>query len=84
MCIMQWNRFQSLRLPPSNHLYVLEHSLHQMLSTQHLQNIFMPLPRPTKALVGVSKRRRLAGPAAYSRDELADVSQRCDRMIDII
>ena len=66
----------TLRLPPTNHNYCLEHSLHQLLATQHLQNIFLPLPRPVKTLVGVSKRRRLAGPAAYSRDTLTEVSQR--------
>ncbi|XP_057367018.1 mediator of RNA polymerase II transcription subunit 17-like [Daphnia carinata] len=53
-----------------DHNYILEHSLHQLLRQVHLNNVGQPVPHPSSAPLGPTKRRRLAGPHAYDRDEL--------------
>ena len=54
----------------ANHDHVLEHSLHQLLREVHYRNNYQPLPHPATAVLGVSKRRRLAGPLGYTREKL--------------
>ncbi|XP_055950781.1 mediator of RNA polymerase II transcription subunit 17-like [Argiope bruennichi] len=46
------------------HKPVLEHSLHQLLRELHYKAIHHPMPHPTTSALGISKRRRLAGPEA--------------------
>lgn len=58
-----------------NHNYVLEHSLHHLLRENHCKNMYVPLPHPVTALMGMSKRRRLAGPHSYNRADLLNLSQ---------
>ncbi|XP_074660283.1 mediator of RNA polymerase II transcription subunit 17-like [Tubulanus polymorphus] len=58
-----------------DHNHVLEHSLHQLLREVHYKNIHHPMPHPVTATLGVSKRRRLAGPCALSRQELVEMMQ---------
>lgn len=59
-----------------DHNHVLEHSLHQLLRENHFKNINFPAPHPVTALVGLTKKRRLAGPNALSRKQLMDMSDR--------
>ena len=67
--------FFSPQAPPSpprpEHNHVLEHSLHQLLREQHYRNSYLPMPHPVTALLGMSKRRRIAGPQGTSRNETA-------------
>lgn len=66
-------------MPPpqkTDHNFVLEHSLHQLLREVHFKNSHHPMPHPTTATLGVSKRRRLAGPEAYDRHTLAEMFHR--------
>ncbi|XP_054722462.1 mediator of RNA polymerase II transcription subunit 17-like, partial [Uloborus diversus] len=49
---------------PGEHKPVLEHSLHQLLRELHYKAIHHPMPHPTTSTLGISKRRRLAGPEA--------------------
>ncbi|CAG0892759.1 unnamed protein product [Darwinula stevensoni] len=58
-----------------DHNHVLEHSLHQLLREVHYRNMHHPMPHPTTALMGLSKRRRVAGPDAYSRGTLLEMSK---------
>ena len=44
------------------HSHVLEHSLYQLLRTQHQKNIDPDQVGLSTAPVGISKRRRMAGP----------------------
>ncbi|XP_015924688.1 mediator of RNA polymerase II transcription subunit 17 [Parasteatoda tepidariorum] len=48
----------------NEHKPVLEHSLHQLLRELHYNAIHHPMPHPTTSSLGISKRRRLAGPEA--------------------
>lgn len=57
----------------ADHNHVLEHSLHQLLREVHFRNLHHPMPHPTTATLGVSRKRRLAGPAAYSRQMLLEM-----------
>ena len=67
--------FQSSPSPPKlDHNHVLEHSLHQLLREMHHKNIHYPPPHPVTAMIGVSKKRRLAGPSAMSRRELLEMA----------
>ena len=59
---------------PKNHNYVLEHSLYQLLRQQHSQNINPERPVLSTAPIGISKRRRLAGPRAADRSSLLDMA----------
>jgi hypothetical protein len=54
----------------------LEHSLHQLVRELHFKNSYHPMPHPVTALLGVSKKRRNAGPQAFSRTELLDLTHR--------
>lgn len=69
-CILQLPQYKM------DHNHVLEHSLHQLLRENHFKNINFPAPHPVTALVGLTKRRRLAGPHALSRKQLLDMSER--------
>ena len=60
-------------------LHVLEHTLHQLLRRHHDNRKFVALPQPVTSLIGMTKRRRLAGPQGFSRAELAGLKQRCVR-----
>ena len=68
------------QIPPSNtkleHNHVLEHSLHQLLHEVHHRNVSIDAPHPVNATYGMSKRRRLAGPACATRQELVEMSER--------
>ena len=57
-------------------LDILEHSLHQLLRQVHLTNVGQPVPHPSSAPLGPTKRRRLAGPHAYDRDELLSMTKK--------
>ncbi|XP_037088914.1 mediator of RNA polymerase II transcription subunit 17-like [Pollicipes pollicipes] len=56
--------------PLSDNNYVLEHSLHQLLRHVHHRNMHHAMPHPASASMGMSKRRRQAGPGAASRAQL--------------
>ncbi|XP_060062888.1 mediator of RNA polymerase II transcription subunit 17-like [Ylistrum balloti] len=56
-----------------DHNHVLEHSLHQLLRELHYKNIHFSPPHPVTAVIGISKKRRLAGPNALSRSELTEM-----------
>ncbi|MCL4129941.1 UNVERIFIED_CONTAM: hypothetical protein GTU68_040773, partial [Idotea baltica] len=49
---------------------VLEHSLHQLLHRTFQSAANTPLPHPVYGPVGVTKKRRLAGPEGLNRNEL--------------
>ncbi|XP_059158595.1 mediator of RNA polymerase II transcription subunit 17-like [Physella acuta] len=55
------------------HNHVLEHSLHQLLREVHDRNLNYSPPHPVNAMLGMSKRRRLAGPKAMCRLELMEM-----------
>ncbi|CAG2117639.1 unnamed protein product, partial [Medioppia subpectinata] len=54
---------------------VLEHSLHQLLRELHHNTLHHPMPHPTTATLGVSRKRYLAGPEAYDRQTIAELSK---------
>ena len=54
---------------------VLEHSLHQLLRELHHNTLHHPMPHPTTATLGVSHKRYLAGPEAYDRQTIAELSK---------
>ncbi|KAG8180030.1 hypothetical protein JTE90_026632 [Oedothorax gibbosus] len=56
--------------PKHEHKPVLEHSLHQLLRELHYKAIHHPMPHPTTSALGISKRRRLAGPHASDLDTI--------------
>ena len=56
--------------PAKDHSHVLEHSLHQLLRKAHLRNLNPESGGLSSSPVGVSKRRRLAGPRAGDRSSL--------------
>uniref|UniRef100_UPI00358E450F mediator of RNA polymerase II transcription subunit 17 n=1 Tax=Myxine glutinosa TaxID=7769 RepID=UPI00358E450F len=56
---------------PDDHLYVLEHNLHQLMRELHRNNLNPnTIPHPVSGPLGLTKRMRLAGPTACSRAEL--------------
>ncbi len=57
-----------------DHSHVLEHSLHQLLRLQHSRNINPDSPCLSSMPVGISKRRRLAGPRAADRHSLLEMA----------
>lgn len=63
---------EGLTKPAHNH--VLEHSIHQLLREMHFRNNSQPIPHPVTATLGVSKRRRLAGPFGFTRTQLQELS----------
>ncbi|CAG2161689.1 unnamed protein product [Oppiella nova] len=54
---------------------VLEHSLHQLLRELHHNTLHHPMPHPTTATLGVSRKRYLAGPEAYDRQTIAELNK---------
>lgn len=60
-------------------LDVLEHSLHQLLRQVHLINVGQPVPHPSSAPLGPTKRRRLAGPHAYDREDLISMTKKYEQ-----
>uniref|UniRef100_A0AAR2L067 Mediator of RNA polymerase II transcription subunit 17 n=1 Tax=Pygocentrus nattereri TaxID=42514 RepID=A0AAR2L067_PYGNA len=56
---------------PDDHLYVLEHNLHQLIREFHKQTLSSSvMPHPASAPFG-PKRLRLAGPMAYDKAEIS-------------
>ena len=62
--------------PLGDNNYVLEHSLHQLLRHVHHKNMHHAMPHPASAPMGMSRRRRQAGPAAASRNQLLKMMER--------
>jgi len=62
--------------PKVDHNHVLEHSLHQLLRDVHRRNSCVSLPHPATAPIGVSKKRRLAGPLACEKQALLQMNKR--------
>lgn len=56
------------------HDHVLEHSLHQLLREVHHKNTHHPLPHSGHAY-GIAKKRLLAGPMAFDRHELWEMTK---------
>ncbi|KAM3874743.1 mediator of RNA polymerase II transcription subunit 17 [Diretmus argenteus] len=60
---------------PDDHLYVLEHNLHQLMREFHKQQLSpVVMPHPASAPFG-HKRMRLAGPMAYDKAEISSLQQ---------
>ncbi|KAK6485980.1 mediator of RNA polymerase II mRNAion subunit 17 [Huso huso] len=60
---------------PDDHLYVLEHNLHQLMREFHKQTLSsVVMPHPASAPFG-NKRMRLAGPMAYDKAEITSLQQ---------
>nr|XP_033806378.1 mediator of RNA polymerase II transcription subunit 17 [Geotrypetes seraphini] len=58
-----------------NHLYVLEHNLHQLIREFHKQTLSCAMmPHPASAPFG-PKRMRLAGPQAFDKNEINSLQQ---------
>uniref|UniRef100_A0AAQ5Y485 Mediator of RNA polymerase II transcription subunit 17 n=2 Tax=Amphiprion TaxID=80969 RepID=A0AAQ5Y485_AMPOC len=69
------NRASPEKSKPDNHLYVLEHNLHQMMREFHKQQLSsVVMPHPATAPFG-HKRLRLAGPLAYDKTEISNLQQ---------
>lgn len=61
--------------PINDHDHVLEHSLHQLLREVHHRASHQPFPHPASGPLGPSKRRMIAGPMAFDRSELINMSK---------
>jgi mediator of RNA polymerase II transcription subunit 17 len=61
--------------PAKEHSHVLEHSLHQLLRKAHMRNLNPESGGLSSSPVGVSKRRRLAGPKAADRSTLLHMAE---------
>uniref|UniRef100_A0A673HBT5 Mediator of RNA polymerase II transcription subunit 17 n=2 Tax=Sinocyclocheilus rhinocerous TaxID=307959 RepID=A0A673HBT5_9TELE len=60
---------------PDDHLYVLEHNLHQLIREFHKQTLSsVVMPHPASSPFG-HKRLRLAGPMAYDKAEISSLQQ---------
>ncbi|XP_033372003.1 mediator of RNA polymerase II transcription subunit 17 isoform X2 [Parus major] len=58
---------------PEDHLYVLEHNLHQLIRECHKQTLSSTvMPHPASAPFG-HKRMRLAGPQAFDKNEISSL-----------
>ncbi|XP_015265764.1 PREDICTED: mediator of RNA polymerase II transcription subunit 17 [Gekko japonicus] len=58
---------------PEDHLYVLEHNLHQLIREFHKQTLSSNMmPHPASAPFGL-KRMRLAGPQAFDKNEISSL-----------
>uniref|UniRef100_A0A669F736 Mediator of RNA polymerase II transcription subunit 17 n=2 Tax=Oreochromis TaxID=8139 RepID=A0A669F736_ORENI len=69
------NRASPEKPKPDDHLYVLEHNLHQMMREFHKQQLSsVVMPHPSSAPFG-HKRLRLAGPLAYDKAEISSWQQ---------
>ncbi|KAG8584566.1 hypothetical protein GDO81_004664 [Engystomops pustulosus] len=63
------------KMNPEDHLYVLEHNLHQLIREFHKQTLSnIVMPHPASAPFG-HKRMRLAGPQAFDRNEINTMQQ---------
>ncbi|XP_028968174.1 mediator of RNA polymerase II transcription subunit 17 [Galendromus occidentalis] len=58
-----------------DHKHVLEHSLHQLLREYHYNMLHHAMPHPASAPLGLNKRQRLAGPEAFDRHTIMDMSK---------
>lgn len=61
--------------PINDHDHVLEHSLHQLLREVHHKNMHHPFPHPASGPIGPTKKRTLAGPMAFDRYELLEMTK---------
>ena len=61
--------------PINDHDHVLEHSLHQLLRDVHHKNSHHPFPHPASGPLGPSKKRMVAGPLAFDRQELLEMTK---------
>ncbi|KAK7157014.1 hypothetical protein R3I94_006924 [Phoxinus phoxinus] len=60
---------------PDDHLYVLEHNLHQLIREFHKQTLSsVVMPHPASAPFS-HKRLRMAGPMAYDKAEISSLQQ---------
>uniref|UniRef100_A0AAY4D7A4 Cofactor required for Sp1 transcriptional activation subunit 6 n=1 Tax=Denticeps clupeoides TaxID=299321 RepID=A0AAY4D7A4_9TELE len=60
---------------PDDHLYVLEHNLHQLIREFHKQTLSsVMMPHPASAPF-MHKRLRLAGPLAYNKNQINSLQQ---------
>ncbi|XP_027226461.2 mediator of RNA polymerase II transcription subunit 17 [Penaeus vannamei] len=57
------------------HEHDLEHSLHQLLHRVYHNSFQHPLPHPVYAPMGMSKRRRLAGPEGMDRNQMTQMTK---------
>ncbi|KFW05651.1 Mediator of RNA polymerase II transcription subunit 17, partial [Eurypyga helias] len=58
---------------PEDHLYVLEHNLHQLIRECHKQTVSSTvMPHPASAPFG-HKRMRLAGPQAFDKNDISSL-----------
>ncbi|XP_064113711.1 mediator of RNA polymerase II transcription subunit 17-like [Macrobrachium nipponense] len=57
------------------HEHDLEHSLHQLLHRVYHQSFQHPLPHPVYAPMGMSKRRRAAGPEGMERNQIIQMTK---------
>ncbi|XP_073469101.1 mediator of RNA polymerase II transcription subunit 17 [Aquarana catesbeiana] len=65
----------SEKTSPEDHLYVLEHNLHQIVREFHKQTLSnIVMPHPASAPFG-HKRMRLAGPQAFDKNEISLMQQ---------
>lgn len=62
---------------------VLEHSLHQLLREVHHNALHHPMPHPTTATLGISRKRYLAGPEAHDKQTIIE-SCRSETMLEQI
>ncbi|XP_069828087.1 mediator of RNA polymerase II transcription subunit 17 [Dendropsophus ebraccatus] len=68
-------RSSSDKINPEDHLYVLEHNLHQLIREFHKQTLSnIVMPHPASAPFG-HKRMRLAGPQAFDKNEISAMQQ---------
>jgi hypothetical protein len=58
----------------AEHNPVLEHSLHQLLREIHQNNGSHGLPQPVTTTPSGPKRRKLAGPLGYTREQMQEKS----------
>ncbi|XP_075448626.1 mediator of RNA polymerase II transcription subunit 17 isoform X2 [Ascaphus truei] len=65
----------SEKINAEDHLYVLEHNLHQLIREFHKQTLSnIVMPHPASAPFG-HKRMRLAGPQAFDKNEISALQQ---------
>ncbi|XP_075707594.1 mediator of RNA polymerase II transcription subunit 17 isoform X2 [Rhinoderma darwinii] len=63
------------KMRPEDHLYVLEHNLHQLIREFHKQTLSnIVMPHPASAPFG-HKRMRLAGPQAFDKNDIIAMQQ---------
>lgn len=59
--------------PKYKHEHDLEHSLHQLLHRVYHHSFQHPLPHPVYAYMGMSKRRRAAGPEGMDKTQVSHI-----------